>query len=130
MFCLLNAILYLIVATLMAFAPVLLAGLVDGPVDIPLPTLVQNLLCTSALVVLASQLLWLRAAITHDPATQGSAMRAARTTRALALVVAVVIVAAGIAVLLTTSAKLLAAAVSIIAVVFAMYTYAGAAKLR
>lgn len=129
-FCLLNAILYLIVAVLTVFAPVLLAGIVDSPVNIPLPTLVQNLLCAIALVVLASLLLGLRAAIAHDPAVQGSAIRAARTTRVLALVVAVLIVVAGTVAFLTTSTKLSTAAVSIVAVVFALYAYVGAAKLR
>ena len=130
-FCLLNGVLYLCVSALTAFLHVLLAYLVDDGRVQSLPLLVQEQLCAVSLVVLATVLLWVREAIGKDPTAQGSAARAGRVARVVALLVAA-ICAAGLAVVaLLPIADTMAPTVVVtgVVIVFAFYTYAGMTKL-
>ncbi len=136
-FCLLNAVLYLCVAALIAFLRLLLANLVDeGRVRLAVPLLAQEQLCAVSLVVLAALLLWVRGAITRDPAAQGSvaqgpAARAGRIARMVALLVAAICAAGLIVVVLLPIADTTLPTVLVtgVVMVFALYTYAGMAKL-
>ncbi len=93
--------------------------------------LAQEQLCAVSLVVLAALLLWVRGAITRDPAAQGPAVRAGRIARVVALLI-IAICAAGVVVVAllpiadTTETTVL---VTGVVIVFALYTYAGMAKL-
>jgi hypothetical protein len=122
----LNAVLYLVVAVLVAFLRVL----IGEPVAVAL--LAQELLCAIVLVVLATSLLRVRGAIARDPAGQGPAVGAGRSAGAIALGLAGLCVLGAVVVLLLPSAesKLPTALVSVVTVVFALYAYAGMTKLR
>jgi hypothetical protein len=125
-FCVLNAVLYLVVAALVAFLRVL----IGEPVAVAL--LAQELLCAVVLVVLAASLLRVRGAIAGDPAGQGPAVGVGRRVGAIALGLAGLCVLGAVVVLLLPSAesKVPTALVSVVAVVFALYAYAGTTKLR
>jgi hypothetical protein len=122
----LNAALYLVVAVLVAFLRVL----IGEPVAVAL--LAQELLCAVVLIVLAASLLRVRGAITRDPAGHGPAVGAGRSVGALALGLAGLCVLGAVVVLLlpSTESKVPTALVSVVAVVFTLYTYAGMTKLR
>ncbi len=131
-FFLLNAVLYLCTAALIAFLRLLLANLVDeGRVQVAVSLLAQEQLCAVSLVVLATVLLWVREAITRDRAVQGPAVRAGRTARVVALLVGAVCVAGLVVVVLLPIADTMlpTAVVTGVVIVFALYTYAGMAKL-
>ncbi len=91
----------------------------------------QEQLCSVSLIVLAALLLRVRGAITLDQAAQGSAARVGRIARVLALLLAVTCAAGLVVVLLLSTADttLPTALVTGVVIVFALYTYAGMAKL-
>jgi hypothetical protein len=131
-FCLLNAILYLCSAALIAFLHLLVAALInEGRVQVTAPLFAQEQLCSVSLIVLATLLLWVRGAITRDPAAQGPAARVGRIARVLALLIAAICAAGLVVVLLLPIADttLPTALVTGVVIVFALYTYAGMAKL-
>jgi hypothetical protein len=131
-FCVLNAVLYLIVAVLIAFLRLLLAQLVDEPVKVTIAFMAQEMLCSLALIALAVVMLWVRGAITRDPAGQDGAVRAGRSAGVFALVIAAIVAAGAVVVALVpaTDSKVPTIVVSGLVVVFALYSYAGMAKLR
>lgn len=128
----LNAILYLCTAALVAFFRLLGAKLVDeGQVRVAAPLLAQEQLCAASLVVLAGLLLWARGAMGLDPAARERVARVGRIARVLALLIAA-ICAAGVTVVLLlpiSDARLPTALVTGLVIVFARHTYAGMAKL-
>jgi hypothetical protein len=129
---LLNAILYLCVAALVAFLRLLLANLVnEGRVQVAAPFLIQEQLCAVSLIVLAALLLWVRGTISLDQAEQRPAARAGRITRALTVLIAAICAAGLVVVVLLPIADttLPTALVTGLVIVFALYTYAGMAKL-
>ncbi|MGH3684260.1 MAG: hypothetical protein ACRDRU_12110 [Pseudonocardiaceae bacterium] len=132
LFCLLNAVLYLCVAALIAFLRLLLANLVDeGHVRVAAPLLAQEQLCAASLVVLAALLLWARRAIGQDPAANGPAARVGRIARVLALVIAA-ICAVGLAVvtlLPIADSTLPTVLVTGLVILFTFYTCARMAML-
>jgi hypothetical protein len=132
MFCLLNAILYLCTAALIAFLRLLLANLVDeGRVQVAVPLLAQEQLCSVLLVVLATALLWVRETITQESAVQGSAARAERIARVVALLIAAICLAGVVVVLLLPIPQSTFPTVLVtgVVIVFALYTYVGMTKL-
>ncbi len=131
-FCLLNAVLYLCAAVLIAFFRLLVANLVDeGRVQVAAPLLAQEQLCAASLIILAALLLWARGAINRDPAAQGSAARVGRIARVLALLIAAICAAGVVVVLLLSIADTTLPTVLVtgVVIVFALYTYAGMSKL-
>ncbi len=131
-FCLLNAVLYLCTAVLIAFLRLLLANLVDeGRVQVAAPLFAQEQLCAASLLVLAALLLRVRGAITRDPAARGPAARVGHIARVLAVFIAAICAAGLVVVLLLPIADttLPTALVTGVVIVFALYTYAGVAKL-
>jgi hypothetical protein len=127
-FCLLNAVLYLFAAAVIAFLRLLIAD----SAGVAVALLAQELLCAVSLIVLAALLLRVRGAIAADPAGQGPAIRTGRSAGLAALVTAAVCAAGAVVVLLLPEAdsKLPTAAVSVVVIVSALYTYAGMTKLR
>lgn len=125
-------VLYLCVAALTAFLRPLLANLVDeGEVRVAMPLLAQEQLCAVSLVILAALLLWVRGAITRDPAAHGPAARAGRIARVVALLVIAICAAGAVVVVLLPIADTTETTVLVtgVVIVFALYTYAGMAKL-
>ncbi|MET0133125.1 MAG: hypothetical protein ABW215_05980 [Kibdelosporangium sp.] len=119
-FCVLNAVLFLVVAAAVA----VLRLLVGEPFEPAF--LAQELLCSAALVVLAATLLWVRGAIGRGPA-----VRAGGTARAISLVIALVCLAGGAIVVLTADGSTFpTVAVTAVVIVCAFYSYAGMSKLR
>ncbi len=131
-FCLLNAILYFCTGVLIVFLRLLVANLVnEGRVQVAVPLLAQEQLCAASLVVLAGLLLWVRGVLSLGRAAQGRAARAGRIARVLALLVAAICAAGVVVVLLLPIADttLPTALATGVVIVFALYTYAGMAKL-
>ncbi|MGH3934445.1 MAG: hypothetical protein ACRDS1_05625 [Pseudonocardiaceae bacterium] len=131
-FCLLNAVLYLCAAALIAFLRLLIANLVDeGRVQVAAPLLAQEMLCAASLVVLAALLLWVRRAISPDQIARERVARVGRTARVLALLISAICAAGMVVVVLLPIADttLPTALVTGVVIVFAFYTYAGMAKL-
>ncbi len=125
-FCVLNAVLFLIVAVVLAALRLL--------IDEPLTGLLypQEILCAVVLIVQASSLLRLRSAIGVDPAGQGRAVVTGRNVGAISLVLAGLVLVTGTIVLLvpTDASKFPTGAATVVAIVFSLYAYAGTTKVR
>jgi hypothetical protein len=130
-FCLLNAILYLCTAVLFAFLRLLLTNLVDERAQVAVPLLVQEQLCAVSLIVFAVLLLRVRGMISLDQAAPEPVARAGRTARVLTLIIAAICAVGLVVVALLPHADttIPTALVTGVAIVFALYTYAGMAKL-
>ncbi|MGH4016767.1 MAG: hypothetical protein ACRDSL_23105 [Pseudonocardiaceae bacterium] len=114
LFCLLNGVLLFCFGVMLAVLRLLGVFLFDVPVAAPL--LAQEMLCAVSMVVLAVQLLRARGPIARDPAVPGSAARAARRTRTVALVIAAICAAGMLVVLLLPIAE--SAALTVMLTVF------------
>ncbi|MEV4319278.1 hypothetical protein [Actinocrispum sp. NPDC049592] len=125
-FCVLNAVLFLIVAVVLAFLRLL--------IDEPLAGLLypQEILCAVVLIVQASSLLRLRSAIGIDPAGQGRAVITGRNVGAISLVLTGLVLVTGIVVVLLPAdvSKFPTGAATVVAIVFSLYAYAGTTKVR
>lgn len=103
---------------------------------VPTPLLAQEQLCSVSLVALATLLLWVRRAISLDQSAQRPTARLRRIARVFALLAAA-ICAAGLTVvvrlpsadMLSSTDKLPTVMATVLAIVFALNTYVGMAKL-
>lgn len=133
LFCLLNGVLGLCFGALIPFLRLLGGALVDAEegVQVAAPLFAQELLCAVSLIVLAALLLRLRGAIARDPAVPGSAARAGRSTRTVALAIAAICAAGMFVVLLLpiAASAMPTVMVTVVVIGFVYLTYVAVAKL-